>query len=92
MNEKIVRGEQDDAARLKTVPELAPESPSKEVQLVSRTVNELAYAERDIIRKTQHSVEPGRAIEHEEPNHTRQIQKERLVRKKVCTERKSPLY
>ncbi|WP_238085644.1 conjugative transfer relaxase/helicase TraI [Pseudescherichia vulneris] len=77
VNEKIVRGEQDDAARLKTVPELAPESPSKEVQLVSRTVNELADAERDIIRKTHHSVEPGRAIEHEEPNHTRHIQKER---------------
>lgn len=77
VNEKIVKGKIDDATRLKTVPELTPESPSKEVQLVSRTVTEMADAERDIIRKTQHSVEPGRAIEREEPSHTRHIQKER---------------
>lgn len=62
---------------MRPVPELTPDSSSKEVQLVSRTVTELADAERDIIRKTQHSFEPGRAIEHEEPNHTRHIQKER---------------
>lgn len=54
----------------------APERAAAELASASKVVNDLAAAERDMVRQPVEG-ERGRAIEHEEHAHTRTIQKER---------------
>ncbi len=54
----------------------APERAAAELASASKVVNDLAAAERDMVRQPAEG-ERGRAIEHEEHAHTRTIQKER---------------
>lgn len=54
----------------------APERAAAELASASKVVNDLAAAERDMVRQPAEG-ERGRAIEHEEHTHTRTIQKER---------------